>query len=149
MRDGTLWGVPKKRPTIESRLRKRFGVPGYPLNTHVIRSRSDIVTCERCGDHHEAFTICRTCYLQVKGETEKIKSEINAQTSPLEPKEKDVFLKYENENADGDTDDKFRIIEIPRPRPKWFTKNLMEKSSRSVPSSRDVILNPEDAIGKQ
>ncbi|XP_017480872.1 PREDICTED: 39S ribosomal protein L32, mitochondrial-like [Rhagoletis zephyria] len=147
MREGMLWGVPKKRPTIESRLRKRFGVPNYPQNTRLLKPRSDLVVCERCGDHHEVHTICRTCYIEVKTETEKIKGEIKEQTDPLEPKEKEVFLRFENENANEPVD-KFRIIEISRPRPKWFTKNLLARSTGKVAPTRDVIINPEDTIGK-
>ena len=151
MQEGILWGVPKKRPTIERRLTKRFGVSKYPQTCPILRPRSDIVTCERCGDHHETYTICRTCYLEVKEETEKLKSEIKAQTSPLEPKEKEVFLKFENENTDNAEDElhKFRIIEIDRPRPKWFTPNLLAKNSRPVTPPRDVIINPEDTISSK
>lgn len=147
MKEGMLWGVPKKRPTIERRLQKRFGVPRYPDNNRLLKTRSDLIICERCGDHHEAFSICRTCYIEVKTETEKIKGEIKAQTNPLEPKEKEVFLKFENENANEHVDN-CRIIEIARPRPKWFTKNLLAKSTGKVPPTRDVIINPEDTIGK-
>lgn len=146
MQDAILWGVPKKRVTKERRLKKRFGVENFPNTTRLIQPRSDLVTCERCGDHHEYYTICRTCYLEVKEETDRIKEDIRAQTNPLEPKEKEVLLKFEKENTDDEAaTGKFRIIEIERERPKWFTKNLMSKSS-APNSQRNLILNPEDII---
>lgn len=83
----------------------------------------------------------------MKAETEKIKGEIKAQTNPLEPKDKEVLLKFENESANEDVDN-CRIVEIARPRPKWFTKNLLAKSTGNVAPPRDVIINPEDTIGK-
>lgn len=148
MKDGLLWGVPKKRPTVERRLKKRFGIPRYPNTCGILRPRADLITCEQCGDHHESYTICRTCYTSVKEETEKLKKEIKAQINPLDPKEKEVHLKFENEE-DLEDEQKFRIIEIARPRPKWFTKNLLAKKFQpSVRGTSNVILNPEEPTSK-
>lgn len=149
MQDGFLWGVPKKRVTIQKRLKKRFGLSEYPSDTRLVFARNDLVICERCGDHHESYAICRTCYHEVKEETEKIKKEIKNQIDPLEPKEQEVFLKFDNENVDDDDKKKFKIIEIERERPKWFTKNLMSKSFGSPSIQRNLIFRPEDAIEKK
>ena len=149
MNESFLWGVPKKQLPLERRLRKRFGHPRYPNNCAVLRPRSDLVICEHCGDHHEAFTICRTCYAEVRAETEMLKKEIKAQTNPLEPKEQEIRFKFEGSNLKNEDDHKFRLIEIPRPMPNWFSKNLLAKSLKSKNSSSDVILNQEDSIPKQ
>lgn len=153
MQDGILWGVPKKRPTVERRMHKRFGVENYPQYSPILRPRNDLVVCERCGDHHETFTICRTCYMEVKEETDKLKKEIKEQTDPLQPKERELLLRYEDDKP-NETDDheelvaqqnKFQFIDVARPRPNWFSRNLMLKSVYKN-KVNNLTLRPEDTI---
>ena len=142
-----LWGVPKKRPTVERRLRKRFGVPEYPQNCRIIRARDDLTICENCGDHHEVFAICRTCYNRVKEETLKIMQAIKDQTNPFDPKEKDVHLRYQGEeNQPKEDSETFRIIDIDKPRPAWFTQNLLTKAKRIASSNKSAILGNDTPI---
>lgn len=127
MRESILWGVPKKRVTIEQRLKKRFGVPNYPQCAPILRPRKDLVICERCGDHHESYTICHSCYLEVKEVTDEIKKQIKSETNPLEPKEKEILVKFQNDDRSESND--YRIVEIERARPQWWAKNLLTKST--------------------
>lgn len=146
MRDGILWGVPKKKPTMERRLRKRFGVAAYPQNCNILRPRFDIITCEHCGDHHEAHTICRTCYAEVREETNKLKAEIREQTNPLEPKEKEVLVRFKDDPKDQDPQ-KFRIVEVERDRPAWFARNLLSLgNSAQYRPPKGVNTRPEDLV---
>lgn len=151
MRDSILWGCPKKKPTIERRLLKRFGVARYPNTCDVIRKRNDLVICERCGDHHESFSICRTCYLKVREETEAIKKSIKEQIDPLLPKTKEIHLQFQGEESDqtsssGTERENLCIIEMDHPRPKWFSKNLTAKSINHLSKQSNVTLNPENTV---
>ena len=155
MQDGLLWGVPKKRRTAEKRLHRRFGVENYPDSAKILRTRNDLVVCERCGDHHEYYAICPTCYSKVKEETKRMQDQLRQQTNPLQPKEKDILFRYENEKNDESftsqqqqqKNEFFQIIDIDHPRPQWFSRNLMIKSTGSTNyNPRDVIMDPKDLI---
>ena len=54
LKDGYLWGVPKKRKSFEKRKMKQFG-SSYRLP---YKPRTDLITCLHCGNSHEAHTIC-------------------------------------------------------------------------------------------
>ncbi|XP_046909280.2 mitochondrial ribosomal protein L32 [Dermatophagoides farinae] len=157
MQDGLLWGVPKKRRTIEKRLKRRFGVENYPSDAKILRTRNDIIICERCGDHHEYYAICPTCYRKVKEETERMRDALREQTNPLQPKEKDVLFRFENEKYEQTSSStshheeelkrEFEIIDIDHPRPQWFSRNLMTKSTGSKNyDPKNVIIDPKDFI---
>ncbi|XP_075678110.1 mitochondrial ribosomal protein L32 isoform X2 [Dermatophagoides pteronyssinus] len=156
MQDGLLWGVPKKRRTAEKRLHRRFGVENYPDSAKILRTRNDLVVCERCGDHHEYYAICPTCYSKVKEETKRMQDQLRQQTNPLQPKEKDILFRYENEKNDESftsqqqqqqKNEFFQIIDIDHPRPQWFSRNLMIKSTGSTNyNPKDVIMDPKDLI---
>ncbi|OTF83040.1 hypothetical protein BLA29_006843 [Euroglyphus maynei] len=149
MKDGILWGVPKKRRTAERRLARRFGVEKFPDSAKILRTRDDIILCERCGDHHEYYAICPTCYRKVKEETKQMLDALRKQTNPLQPKEKDVLFRFEDEK-DSETftsQNEFQIIDIDHPRPQWFSRNLMTKSTGSANyNPKDVIMDPKDLI---
>lgn len=144
MRDGILWGVPKKKPSLERRLRRRFGVPAYPQDCRILRPRFDLIICEQCGDHHEAHTICRTCYAEVRQETDQLKSEIRKQIDQLKPKEQEVIVRFKDDPNDQDPK-KFCIVEIERERPAWFPRNLLTLGNLSRPS-KGFITRPEDLV---
>lgn len=147
MNDGFLWGVPKKRRNIERRLKRRFGVENYPDNAPILRPRNDIIICEQCGDHHEYYAICPTCYRKVKDETEKIRNEIKSQTDPLLPKEKEICFQYQNEQTSEENLNRFKVITIDRPRPQWFTKNLLTRSTPFFDyKPKDIIMDIKDMI---
>lgn len=147
MKDGLLWGVPKKRRNVERRLKRRFGVENYPDCAPIIRPRNDIIICEQCGDHHEYYALCPTCYGKVKDETEKIREEMKCQTDPLLPKEKEILFQYQDEQTDQENWNHFKVINIDRPRPKWFSKNLLTRSTPFYDyKPKDVIMDIKDMI---
>uniref|UniRef100_A0A131Z6M2 Large subunit ribosomal protein L32 n=1 Tax=Rhipicephalus appendiculatus TaxID=34631 RepID=A0A131Z6M2_RHIAP len=63
----------------------------------------------------------RHCYGKVKQETEQLRDAI-AQRLKLEPVETEVVVSYQGEKKQGHC----VVAEVDRPRPAWFTKNLMK-----------------------
>ena len=54
LRDGFLWAVPKKRTSLEKRVKKQFGKSYMDK----FRLRTDLIVCLHCGNHHEAHALC-------------------------------------------------------------------------------------------
>lgn len=55
--DGILWAVPKHRRTIEKRLNRKFGLPGY--NWKPLVAKTNLRSCNQCGHDHELGVLCR------------------------------------------------------------------------------------------
>lgn len=127
--DGFLWAVPHKRRTIERRMWRRIGHPYYQ-----VVKKHNIRTCEVCGHFHLLHTICGNCYKKVKEETELMREAIEKELK-LDPVEKEVVVLYQDdpreESADG------RIVELPRQRPAWFSKNLLTKAYAPLSKASD------------
>ncbi|XP_046398190.1 39S ribosomal protein L32, mitochondrial [Ischnura elegans] len=132
LQNGILWAVPKNRRTVEKRLKRKFGNPHYHLKLLV--PRNDIRVCDHCGHCHEENVLCPNCYAKVKQETEAIQSSIQNSLG-LSPVEKDVVVLYEGEREQHPSDywKGKRIVEMNRPRPAWFSRNLLQKSVEKSP----------------
>ncbi|XP_060525927.1 large ribosomal subunit protein bL32m [Cylas formicarius] len=135
--DGFLWAVPKSRRTLEKRQKRRFGHPEYILK--ILRPRKDLRTCHTCGDDYEAGTLCPSCYKRVIDETTTMQDAIQEELK-LEPVENEVVVLYEGEK--DDKPDEFwqgkRIVEMQKPRPAWFSQNLLQKSTQKPADTNDV-----------
>lgn len=135
--DGFLWGVPKHRKTIEKRLKKRFGTPG--LSNKMILEKTHLRVCNSCGNHYEVGVLCPTCYEQIRKETELMQEKIKEELK-LSPVENEVVVLYDGEK--GEKPDEFwkgkRVVEMDKSRPKWFSKNLMQKSTQQPATTGTV-----------
>jgi len=62
------------------------------------------------------------------------------ETLGLDPVDKEVIVLYEGEKAEQSTDDlkNKRIVEMKKPRPMWFTKNLLQKSTQQLSETKEV-----------
>lgn len=87
-----LWGVPKRRRSIEKRRCRRIGWPQYIYKLLV--PKTNILTCETCGSYHEAGVLCPTCYSKVKKVTEEMQEAIEKELG-ISPVEKEVVVLYE------------------------------------------------------
>ncbi|CAN7984574.1 unnamed protein product [Ixodes hexagonus] len=118
--DGVLWAVQTKRRSLERRQWRRIGHPFFN-----IERKQNIRTCEVCGHFHLRHTICGHCYDKVKRETELLQEAVQ-QKLQLQPVEREVALVYRGEPlpARGNA----VAVEVPRPRPAWFSKNLLTKA---------------------
>ncbi|XP_018564249.1 39S ribosomal protein L32, mitochondrial [Anoplophora glabripennis] len=135
--DGFLWAVPKHRRSIEKRLKRKFGHPDYVLK--IMKPKTNLRTCNVCGDDHEAGVLCPTCYKKVMDETKAMQEAIQEELK-LEPVEKEVVVLYEGEK-DEKPDETFegkRIVEVKKPRPAWFSKNLLQQTTQKPATTSDV-----------
>lgn len=117
---GIVWAVPTRRVSLERRMMRRISHPFFK-----IKPKDYIKSCNVCGHFHLAHTICGNCYEQVKQETEKLRDEI-ANELKLDPVESEVAVVYKGEKPPESTR---RIVEVERPRPAWFSQNLLTRSS--------------------
>lgn len=61
----------------------------------------------------------------------------------LSPVDKEVVVLYEGEKGEQPQEfwnDK-RVVEIARPRPAWFSKNLMQKTTQPAATTKEVKPN--------
>ncbi|XP_061400636.1 large ribosomal subunit protein bL32m [Musca vetustissima] len=138
--DGILWAVPKHRRTIEKRLNRKFGYPEY--NWKLLRVKTHLRSCNQCGHDYEAGHLCPHCYNKVRDETKQMQDKIQEQLG-LNPIEQDVVVLYEGERGEQPSEmlNGKRIVEMPKPRPIWFTKNLLQKTTQQPSNSKEVKPN--------
>lgn len=135
--DGFLWAAPRTRRTIEKRWKRKFGDPYYVWK--LFKPKNNLRTCSACGYHHEVGKLCGNCYSQVMEETKIMQEEIQNELK-LEPVEKEVVVLYENEKQQQPDEywEGKRIVELKKPRPQWFSKNLLQKTTQAPAESKDV-----------
>ncbi|KAG5882796.1 hypothetical protein JTB14_035626 [Gonioctena quinquepunctata] len=135
--DGFLWATPKHRRSLEKRMKRRFGSSEYVLK--ILTPRTDLRTCNVCGDDHEAGVLCPTCYKKVIDETKAMQEAIQNELK-LEPVEKEVVVLYEGERNDKPEEffEGKRIVEMKRPRPSWFSKNLLQQTTQKGATTTEV-----------
>lgn len=133
-----LWAVPKHRRTIEKRMTRKYGNPGDAF-VKTLQKKQHLQECDTCGNHKEAGTLCPYCYDKVRKETESIKDQIMKKLG-LGPADTDVVVLYDGEKKEGA--EEFwkgkRIIEMEKPRPMWFSKNLLQKTTQQNSDTKKV-----------
>lgn len=69
---------------------------------------------------------------------EKIQQELG-----LDPVDKEVIVLYDGEKGEQPTEfwEGKRIVEMERPRPAWFSKNLMQKTTQPAATTKEVKPN--------
>ncbi|XP_013118644.1 large ribosomal subunit protein bL32m [Stomoxys calcitrans] len=138
--DGILWAVPKHRRTLEKRLNRKFGYPEY--NWKPLRVKTNLRSCNQCGHDYEAGHLCPHCYNKVREETQQMQDKIQEELG-LQPVEQEVVVLYEGERKEQPSEmlNGKRIVEMPKPRPMWFTKNLLQKTTQQPSNSKEVKPN--------
>nr|CAG4643619.1 EOG090X0IGM [Ilyocryptus agilis] len=125
--DGFLWGVPTCRKSVEKRMMKKYGASNWV--NKLILPRKDLLPCGSCGHYHERGRLCPNCYEKVKTETSTMQEQMIKELG-LNPIDKEVVILYDGEKQQHN--DEFfqgkRIVEMKKPRPQWFSKNLLQKS---------------------
>ncbi|CAG9832711.1 unnamed protein product [Diabrotica balteata] len=135
--EGFLWAVPKHRRSVEKRWKRKFGDPYYVLK--ILLPRKDLRTCNVCGDDHEAGVLCPTCYKKVIDETTAMQEQIQNELK-LEPVEKEIVVLYEGEKNEKPEEffEGKRIVEMNKPRPQWFSKNLLQETTQKNATTKEV-----------
>ncbi|KAG8193292.1 hypothetical protein JTE90_003779 [Oedothorax gibbosus] len=126
--NGFLWAVPKKRRSLERRMTRRMGFG------KLILPRNNVVVCNDCGHFHLVHTVCGNCYEKVKEETKYMQEAVFKELK-LDPINKEVVILYENDRKEEKLFEGKRIVEVPKERPQWFSKNLLMKDS-GIPRRR-------------
>ncbi|CAG9133086.1 unnamed protein product [Plutella xylostella] len=140
--DGILYAMPKSRRTVEKRMKRKFGHPDYHYK--LLLPKTNILVCTDCGHNYERGHLCANCYNKVEKETKEIQAQIREKLG-TGPVEKDVVVLYEGETTPDQPKEFWngkRIIEMKKERPKWFSKNLLQKTTQQPSNSTDV--KPKD-----
>jgi large subunit ribosomal protein L32 len=139
--DGFLFAVPTFRRTLEVRKTRKIGTPyrGGPEGLKTLQKKYNIRVCDTCHNYYERDCLCPNCYERVRLETKEIQDQIIKKLK-LDPIEKDVVVLYDGEKEQ--TQSEFwngkRIIEMEKPRPQWFSKNLMQKTTQPNAESSEI-----------
>lgn len=88
----------------------------------------------------ECFILAH-CYKKVEQETRLMQEKIE-QKLGLEPIEHEVIVLYQGEQIEKVENEanerKVRIVEMEKPRPVWFSKNLMQKTTAQPADTKEV-----------
>ncbi len=116
----------KHRATIERRRMRRHSDLPMSLMIKYGTPRQDLHQCLECGKWHEKKTICGNCYDRIRKETQAMKDSYpNKDEFNYNYPQQEIVYTYKNDEKLSD--DTKRIVEIPRERPTWFSKNLIPK----------------------
>jgi len=101
--------------------------------------KSTLRVCNTCGDDHEVGVLCPTCYKKVIDETKEMQAKIQEELK-LEPVEKEVVVVYDGEKdiKPAEYFEGKRIVEMKKPRPEWFSKNLLQQTTQQPATIKDV-----------
>lgn len=79
------------------------------------------------------------CYENVRLETKQMQNQIQKELG-LSPVDKEVVVLYEGEK--GDQPEEFwqgkRVVEMAKPRPAWFSRNLLQKTTQPAATTKEV-----------
>lgn len=116
----------KHRATIERRRIRRHSDLPMSLMGKYGTPRQDLHQCLECGKWHEKKTICGNCYDRIRKETQAMKDSYpNKDEFNYNSPQQEIIYVYKNDEIISDNTK--RIVEIPRERPTWFSKNLIPK----------------------
>ncbi|XP_060646461.1 large ribosomal subunit protein bL32m [Drosophila nasuta] len=134
--DGFLWAVPKHRRSVEKRLNRKFGFPEYVWKP--LKEKRNLRSCLKCGHEHELGVLCSFCYDIVRKETHQMQEKIQ-ESLGVAPIDQEVVVLYDGENdLSPEALKGSRVVEIQKPRPMWFTKNLLQKSIQQSADTKEV-----------
>ncbi|KAL4716604.1 hypothetical protein ACJJTC_008239 [Scirpophaga incertulas] len=122
--------VPKFRRTVERRWKRKYGSPEYGLK--ILTPKTNLKVCQECGHYQEINRLCGNCYKRIEDETNIIKDKIVEKLGGT-PIDKEVVVLYNGDNIPDKVKEFWkgkRIIEMKKERPKWFSKNLLQKSTQ-------------------
>jgi len=118
-------------------MKKKYGSPEQFLKT--LKVKTHLRVCDSCGNNYEVGVLCPHCYDKVRKETEAIKEKIINKLN-LAPADTEVVVLYEGERSEKS--EEFwkgkRIVEMAKPRPSFFSKNLLQRSTQPNADTKEV-----------
>lgn len=140
--DGFLFAVPTFRRTLEVRKTRKIGIP-YKNDAReglkILLKKTFLRTCNSCGNYHERDCLCPHCYAKVRDETNEIKEKIIKELK-LDPVDKEIVVVYDEDKKPEMSEywNGKRIVEMEKPRPKWFSKNLMQRTTQPNAATKEI-----------
>jgi large subunit ribosomal protein L32 len=100
------------------------------------------VPCECGAVFKEKNVLCPKCYSQIIAETNSIKDKILSALK-LDPVDKEVVVLYEGEKSQAPLEfwNGKRIVEMEKPRPQFFSKNLLQKTTQPNANTKEVEIS--------
>lgn len=135
--DGFLFAVPKHRRSVERNLQRKFGSPDYVWK--LLKVKSNLRVCQKCGSDFEVGLLCPTCYNKVFAETKLMQAEIE-KALKINAVDKEVVVLYKGEQTSEENQHKHIVVEMPKSKPFWFSRNLIQKSTKT-PELKNNIKN--------
>lgn len=119
-------------------MKRKYGSPQYIPKT--LQEKKHLRICDTCGNHCEVGIICAHCYDKIRKETEAIKDKIMKKLH-LKPDDSEVVVLYDGEKPEGPEElwKGKRIVEMEKPRPQFFSKNLLQKSTQPIATTTEII----------
>ncbi|XP_068220855.1 large ribosomal subunit protein bL32m [Palaemon carinicauda] len=144
LQESFLWTAPRDRRSRERRLTRKFGSEKGVNKMYPVLK---LLTCDNCGNAYKQGYLCPHCYQKNKEITTAMQESQNA-VQGLSPVEHEILPLFSGEKVDADG--KFykgmQIVEVPKDRPKWFSRRLTQKSNVK-PSEDSSSLKENSSLG--
>ena len=139
--DAILWNTPKRRKSIERRTFSKYGSKEWG-NMKFPQKNKKIRVDYKTGEYFELGKLAPKTYEKVMEETKEIQQKMkNMFQNNFQPQDKELAVLYENEEKTDEHEGK-RIIEMEKPRPAFFSPNLMQRAKTSSDSASNTTVRP-------
>ncbi|XP_023338684.1 39S ribosomal protein L32, mitochondrial [Eurytemora carolleeae] len=129
-----LWNTPRRRRCLEKRQTRRFG--SLEWGTYKLpRINQKIRVDHKTGEYFELGKLAPLTYTRIMEETKAIQKKMQETFGTGTPKDQDVVVLYKGEQTQ--VPDKYRIVEMERERPSFFSSNLLQKT-RAIEAGQTV-----------
>jgi len=129
---GILWNTPKKRRSLEVRKRKSFGMLEWG-SYKKLRPNRRLRVDHQTGHYFELGKLEVKSFLEIMEETKAIQAKMR-EAFGLGPKDKEVAVAYADETDKFGNIDGVKVVEMEKERPSFFSKQLMQKSTKAKPT---------------
>ena len=97
----------------------------------------------KTGEDFELGRLAPLTYKKIMDETKAIQTKMRNAFKLGDPKDQPVAIRYEGDEKTQDSDSKnLRIVEMEKPRPQFFSPNLMQKAQPKSDSSSSTTVRP-------
>merc|ERR1712038_514881 len=127
--DGLTWmQVAKKRRSLEKRMSRKYAKAQEIWGTSkLLKSNRDIRVEHSTAEYFLKNTLELKSYKRIMEETREIQQRTK-EAFGIQPKNKEVIVLYDGEEDSFDSSKKL-ALEMPKERPAFFSKNLLQKTN--------------------
>lgn len=136
-----VWNTPKNRKTIEKRTMAKFGGKEWG-NCKIWKADKRIRVDHRTGEYFQLGKLAPKTYKTVMDETKEIQKKISSYFSDgLKPRDTEVVVKYQDDDREN-LEKSLPIVEMEKPRPSFFSSNLMQRAKPSSQAAKTTSVRP-------